>query len=183
MDFTRNCNIFILVLQILQSGFWSSCTHAQNPHSPQIKDRKYARTLSGLLSHSIPEIGVEELYEGKEKFILLDTREKKEFQISKIKDAIWVGYDDFDLERVRGLDKNKPIVCYCSVGYRSEKIGEKLRKAGFKDVRNLYGSVFEWVNHGYPLVDQNGSSTDSLHTYSHSWGKYITNPKIRKVYK
>ena len=42
-----------------------------------------------------------------------------------------VGFKDFDLSMVDDLPKDAIIVTYCSVGYRSERIGEKLKKAGF----------------------------------------------------
>lgn len=183
LNLIEKYKIFVVGIQLLISGFWFGCSHGQKAESPPVRDKKYAMTLSNLLSHSVPEIGVNEVYASREKFILLDTREKNEFQLSRIEHAIWVGFDDFNLERVRNLDKNKPVVCYCSVGYRSEKVCEKLKQAGFRDVKNLYGSIFEWVNQGYPLVDQNGRPTDSLHVYSRSWGKFVTQPKIRKVYK
>jgi len=31
------------------------------------------------------------------KAIILDVREKDEFEVSRLKNAIWIGYDDFDL--------------------------------------------------------------------------------------
>jgi 3-mercaptopyruvate sulfurtransferase SseA len=66
------------------------------------------------------------------------------------------------------------------VGYRSEKISEKLKQAGFKDVSNLYGGIFEWVNQGNPVVDENGKITDNIHAYSKTWGVWLN--KGVKVY-
>ena len=94
------------------------------------------------------DIEVTTLKTMKEKVILLDTREKKEYEISHIPGAIWVGYNNFKLKRVKEIAKDTKIVTYCSVGYRSERIGEKLQKAGFTDVSNLKGSIFKWVNEG-----------------------------------
>jgi rhodanese-related sulfurtransferase len=48
------------------------------------------------------------------------------------------------------------------VGYRSEKVTEKLQKAGFTQVSNLYGGIFEWVNQGYPIVNQSGATSDVI---------------------
>ena len=48
--------------------------------------------------------------------------------------------------------------------YRSEKIGKKLKKLGFKNVVNLYGGIFEWVNSGYPVYDSKGE-TEKIHPY------------------
>jgi len=71
--------------------------------------------------------------------ILLDAREPDEYAVSHLQGARNVGFEDFDLDTLSDIDKDAPIVIYCSVGYRSEKIGEKLQRAGFKNVVNLWG--------------------------------------------
>lgn len=113
--------------------------------------------------------------------ILLDARETKEFNISHIKGAIKVGYDNFSIASVKGLDKSKPVYVYCSIGYRSEKIGEKLQKDGFKKVYNVYGGIFNWANSGYKLEDKNGSTTTKVHGYNKDWSKWINGEKCTKI--
>jgi rhodanese-related sulfurtransferase len=75
--------------------------------------------------------------------VLIDSREKREFEVSHIDNAVWVGYDTFKMKRIKHIPKDQKIVVYCSVGYRSEKIAEKLIKKGYTKVSNLYGGVFE----------------------------------------
>ena len=41
---------------------------------------------------------------------------------------------------------------------------------------------FEWVNHGHQIVNTEGNSTDSLHTYNKRWSKYVYNPEITKTW-
>ena len=135
--------------------------------------------LDKLLSHSVEEVSAGEL-KTTEQVVLLDAREKKEYDVSKIADAIWVGYDDFDLTRVEGIDKNKEIVVYCSVGYRSEKVAEKLLAAGYKDVKNLYGGIFSWVNRERKVYDSLNNPTDKVHAYDKVWGAWLS--KGEKVY-
>ena len=113
--------------------------------------------------------------------ILLDAREKDEFEVSTIKNAIWVGYNDFDLSRVDTLNRDQEIIVYCSVGYRSSKIGIKLKEAGFNNVKNLYGGIFLWVNEGRPIFNDS-TLTQNIHAYNRKWGRFITNPDIEKVY-
>ena len=110
---------------------------------------------------------------------VLDTREKEEFEVSHLKDAAWVGYDTFPLQNVASLDKNKPVLVYCTVGARSQEIGKKLKDAGFKEVYNLYGGLIEWANEGKPIF-HGDSTTQKVHTYSKSWGIWLT--KGEKVY-
>ncbi len=54
------------------------------------------------------------------------------------------------------IGEESKVVVYCSVGYRSEKIAEKLKAAGYKNVFNLYGGIFEWENQNLPVYDSNG---------------------------
>ena len=108
--------------------------------------------------------------------IILDAREPEEFRVSHIKGALNVGYNDFSSEekQLQNLDKTKPVVVYCSVGIRSEKIGEKLKKAGFTNLKNLYGGIFEWKNKGFPVIDSTGKKTENIHIYGKMWGQYLS---------
>jgi rhodanese-related sulfurtransferase len=144
----------------------------------QVKSGAFRVMLKGLLSHSVPEISVPQAVEA-QNTTFLDAREPKEYDVSHIAGALPVGYDHFNLESVAQLDKNQPIVVYCSVGYRSEKITEKLLKAGFKNVSNLYGGIFEWVNQGHAVVDETGQ-TERVHAFNRSWGVWLK--KGKKVY-
>ena len=121
----------------------------------------------------VKDMTVQELIQVKEDVILLDAREKEEFEISHIPGAIWVGYDDFSMDRIKGIAKNKSVVTYCSVGYRSERIGEKLQKEGFTDVQNLEGSIFRWMNEGQEVVNKDGETTNKVHGFDAKWGKWV----------
>ncbi len=114
--------------------------------------------------------------------LLLDTREKEEFDISHIRGARWAGYDGFSLDSLRDVDKSQPIIVYCSVGYRSSVVAVKLMEAGYKKVRNLYGGIFRWANAHRALFDDS-TQTNKLHTYNESWGRFVTAPEIIKVTK
>jgi len=118
----------------------ASCGH-------EVNSRSFSLMLNGLLNHSVPELSVAEISKCRD-CVFLDAREHKEFDVSHVQNAVWVGYKTFNVETIRRLAKNKKIVVYCSIGYRSEKIAEKLLKAGYTDVSNLYGGIFEWVNAG-----------------------------------
>lgn len=104
----------------------------------------------------------------------LDTREKEEFNISHIKDAMCVGYDNFSLRSLKLIPKDHEIIVYCSIGARSQDIGERLRKAGYTNVKNLYGGFFQWSNSGHKKISSTGSITSQIHGYSEDWGKWIT---------
>jgi len=126
---------------------------------------------------SIPYISVEELrmFQMNDTVIILDAREPEEFKVSHLKSAINVGFNDFTSEekQLQKLNKNFPVIVYCSLGIRSEEIGEKLKKAGFNNIKNLYGGIFEWKNKGYPVIDSKGKETENIHAFSKHWSKYL----------
>ncbi len=143
-----------------------------------VENAKFDKELKKLLSHSVKEILPKDI-DSKDAILFLDSRELQEYQTSHIMNALYVGYNDFDLKRMDSVPKGKKIVVYCSVGYRSEKIAEKLKKAGFKDVSNLYGGIFEWVNNEKPVYNANGK-TDSVHAFDKTWSKWLL--KGKKIY-
>ncbi|WP_026462248.1 rhodanese-like domain-containing protein [Adhaeribacter aquaticus] len=136
-----------------------------NPH--------YKKMLEVMYRKTVPLITVSEAAQLTAEAVFLDTRERAEYEVSHIKGARWVGYKDFSLSRIQSLPKQTLIIVYCSVGYRSEKVGERLLKAGFTNVRNLYGSIFEWVNQDQPVYKKQLEPTTEVHTYSRSWGKWL----------
>lgn len=144
-----------------------------------VQEPAYQEKLQGLLSDRTPVIDVPQLALERTP-VLLDARPAEEYDVSHIAKARRVGYGDFDIAKVKDLPKDTAIVVYCSVGYRSGKVTEKLLKAGFTNVKNLYGGIFEWVNTGHIVVDDSGKSTDRVHTYNKSWSRWVT--KGVKVY-
>jgi len=144
-----------------------------------VNSQMYDIMLKTLLAHSVNEISVSEMVRRSEA-IILDARAKNEFDVSHIKGAVWVGYDGFSKNRVKDLDKENEVIVYCSVGYRSEIITEKLEKIGFSNVSNLYGGMFEWVNQDNDVVDNDGQITNKVHAFNQEWGIWLS--KGEKVF-
>ena len=137
--------------------------------------------LSELLekhnTENVPYISVEQLAMPKTKAIILDTRESQEYEVSHIKDALHVGYDNFEIESIENQipNKDQEIVVYCSLGIRSEVIASKLKKVGYTNVKNLYGGIFEWKNKDFSVYNAQEKETDSIHTFSKEWSKWLNN--------
>ena len=70
------------------------------------------------------------------------------------------------------ISKDTPIVTYCSVGYRSSSLADRLQQAGFTNVRQLEGSIFQWANEGRPLF-RGDQQVNEVHPYNETWGKYL----------
>lgn len=148
-----------------------------------ISQEKLDDLLHKLNSETIPYIYQDSLQKNFNDFIFLDAREPSEFKVSHLKNAVFVGYNKFNLKKtLKKLPKNKnaKIVVYCSLGVRSEDIAEKLKAKGYTNVFNLYGGIFEWKNNGNTIFC-NGKTTENVHAFDKEWGKWLT--KGIKVYE
>jgi rhodanese-related sulfurtransferase len=145
----------------------------------QVESDAYGVMLRTLLSHNVPEINVRDAARDSASILFLDARETNEYQVSHLFGALHVGYDRFHANSLSQIPRNQRLVVYCSVGYRSEKVTEKLRNAGFTNVSNLYGGIFEWVNQGYPVYRE-GKQVRQVHAYDRVWGVWLN--KGTKVY-
>ncbi len=149
---------------------------------PPVSNEKFDAELKRLLSFSVPVIGIDALQRLQDRAVLLDARARTEFETSHLPGARYVGYETFALDAVSDLPRDTTIVVYCSVGYRSERIAEKLKEAGFEKVYNLYGGIFEWANQNLPLHDSAGNPTRYIHTYDKRWSKWVSNPEFKKIW-
>ena len=78
---------------------------------------------------------------------------------------------------------NKFVVAYCSVGYRSSALVDKLinhfesledhRWKATLELYNLEGSLFQWANEKRELVTCTGRKTVFAHPYNAVWGKLL----------
>lgn len=136
----------------------------------------FDQKMQSLYNYTVPLITAGELDSLKNsELVILDIREKSEYDISHLEGARLVPYDDFDKKFVASIPKKSPIIVYCSVGYRSERIGEKLIEMGYTNVKNLYGGIFDWKNKGYSIINNQNQPTDSVHTYNESWSEWLYN--------
>ncbi|WP_199312436.1 rhodanese-like domain-containing protein [Phormidium tenue] len=99
--------------------------------------------------------------------ILLDVRRDDEFAVSHLPEAHCAA--SLEAALALGLDRDRPIVAYCSVGYRSARLVEQLQGLGYTEVYNLAGSIFKWANEGRSLASQS-EPAPRVHPYNASWG-------------
>lgn len=104
--------------------------------------------------------------------ILLDVREEAEYAVSHLPNAVRVQPGTDRSAFLDTLDRDAPIVAYCSVGYRSSELVQKLRERGFTNIRNLEGSIFEWANGGRS-VERDGRGVEEVHPFDEQWGKLL----------
>ena len=135
--------------------------------------------VKSVLGFTVPTLEAEQLSK-MGKVVIFDARERVEFEVSHLPNAKYLGDKDFTLKSVGSVSKTDTIVVYCTVGYRSEKIVEKLQKAGYKNVYNLFGGIFSWKNGGGKVVNSVGTETERVHAYNKAWGIFLL--KGEKVY-
>lgn len=140
--------------------------------------RLFDKQLELLYNKSVPLVQPVQLakeLDQEKRVVLLDIRTQAEYEVSHLAGAIFINYATFSSNQLKNTPLHTPIIVYCAVGVRSEKAGEKLLSAGYKNVRNLYGGIFKWKNRGYPVVGKSNLPTDSVHTYNRYWSVWLTN--------
>lgn len=178
MKFLKSIILFFVVT-IYSNGLLGQSAKETRP---KISSASFSSLLNKMIKEKVDLISVDELREKQDEFLILDARERDEYSVSHLEGAIYLGYENVDFSQLDGVDKDTPIVVYCSIGVRSENIGAQLLEQGFTNVQNLYGSIFEWANKGYPIVDNAGYPTKNIHGYSWVWGKWMTNKTYTKQY-
>lgn len=178
MDFKKWLN-YIGTLILLP---FTLLAQTQYSKTASCKEKQFDDKVNSYLSYSAPVISVADAHLKKSELIFLDAREFAEYEVSHIPGSRFIGYDQFKIEKIKDIAKDKKIVVYCSIGYRSEKIATKLKKEGYTNVYNLYGSLFEWVNAGYETTDHLGKPTVKVHTYNKKWSQWVKNPRSQKVW-
>eukprot|EP00127_Corallochytrium_limacisporum_P000234 Clim_evm2s8 gene=Clim_evmTU2s8 len=109
---------------------------------------------------------------------ILDIRPDEEYAVSKIPTAVQVlpELEGDDLTKRLddlGVNKNDPVLVYCSVGYRSCIMAQRMHQLGYDNVRNLEGSIFKWANESRPMVGGDGNQAKLVHPYNSTFGRLL----------
>ena len=102
----------------------------------------------------IKEIEVNDLNEkfnNKEDFILLDVRNLQEVMFSKINNSIHIPMNEIP-SRLDELDNKKEIIVQCKSGKRSAKVCEYLLTQNFTKIKNLKGGIIAWSEQIDPSI-------------------------------
>lgn len=161
-----SCNIVVLVLLCLsaaanadESGLeaMKKLIHSQFPDVTQISTAELAKWLTT---------------KEREPPLLLDVRSEKEYSVSHLPGAIRVDPDADPAAMFTNLIRAHPVVTYCSIGYRSSAMAQRMQKAGWRDVRNLEGSIFAWANEGR-LLEADGKRVTKVHPYNRVFARML----------
>jgi rhodanese-related sulfurtransferase len=123
----------------------------------------------GTLNAQYGVIDVQEFQRHAEtgKYQLLDVRtagEYRQLHLANALQADWTQSAEF-AERMKYLDKNKPILIYCASGGRSGQAGQWLLQQGFIKVENMAGGIIAWKQAGLPTESEAGLPSMTMKEY------------------
>jgi rhodanese-related sulfurtransferase len=81
---------------------------------------------------------------------LLDVRTPEEYQQGHLQGAVLIPINEIE-RRLGEISHSKPILVYCAVGSRSDKVGGFLAGKGFKNVYQMSDGIVGWYRNGFPI--------------------------------
>ena len=131
----------------------------------------------------VPQMSIEE-FDGRLREtpppLVIDVREAVEYEVSHLPGAVHAQGERI-AEAVAATAPDRPVVLYCSVGYRSSAAVADLIQSRDPEILdrvwNLEGSIFEWANSGRPIY-RGDNEVDHVHPYDRQWSKLLE-PHLR----
>jgi rhodanese-related sulfurtransferase/glutaredoxin len=104
---------------------------------------------------------------------LLDVRTAGEYQSGHLKNSLQADWNDQVqfVDRIKYLDKSKPLLVYCASGVRSGNAAKYLTGIGFKMVQNLKGGLNAWKLEGKAVESTGNTAQLSIEAYQASTKK------------
>ena len=131
----------------------------------------------------VPQMSIEELdrrLKDERPPLVIDVREPFEYEVSHLRGAVHAQGKDI-AELIAEAEPDRPVVLYCSVGYRSSAEVADLIQLNDPEIGdrvwNLEGSIFEWANSGRPVY-RDQEEVDRVHPYGKQWSKLLE-PHLR----
>lgn len=76
--------------------------------------------------------------------LLLDVRTTMEYDWFRVPGAVHAEYLLHDIQALKDVPADRPLVVICMTGHRSAIVAYKLKKAGFERVKNLTWGTLGW---------------------------------------
>lgn len=164
----------IIRFTVILSTLWvAACDGSPDPEAElEAMTRKVAKKFDEVRQLSTADLAAWLADPARKPPQLLDAREAAEFAVSHLPGAIRVDPEAGAEQVLAKIDKTRPVVVYCSVGYRSSALARRLIKGGHAQTMNLEGSIFKWANEGRPLV-RDGKPALKVHPYDDNYGSML----------
>lgn len=118
-----------------------------------------AALVSGMVTKTKAEIkrvsaaDVKAAIDAKEKMVLLDVRDKDEFDTGRLPGAINLSRGKLEFRIAATVpDLNAKVYVYCLTAARSAFATKTLNDLGYKNAVQMDASLEEWIKAGYPVV-------------------------------
>ncbi len=161
----------VMWLLVVMLGIHSSCISRGHLDWPTLKEN-LRKQFPNVARISTQELDDWLASPDRKQPILIDARESEEYAVSHLRNAKLASSEKEAIEILRGVEKDHPVVVYCSVGYRSSMMAQKLQTRGFVSVYNLEGSIFQWANENRPVYAAE-SRVSHVHPYDDNWGQLL----------
>jgi len=135
------------------------------------RDLEKIKAIAREVFPSVSQVGTATLAEwfqqSNPSLLLVDVRSPQEFAVSHLPGAVNL---QTAAQIAAAVNERKPArtVLYCSVGFRSSRLAQALMQQGLRDVMNLEGSIFQWINEGR-AVYQGEREVHKVHPYGKRW--------------
>jgi sulfur-carrier protein adenylyltransferase/sulfurtransferase len=125
------------------------------------------RDLLQSVKSEISEIDARDLQSRNGNTVLVDVRERDEWEEGHIPGAVHVprGFLESRIENV-APDRSAPVVLYCASGARSAFGAKALGELGYEDVVSLAGGFTDWKRNGYQVDLPRSLSPEKRTRYS-----------------
>lgn len=149
----------------------------KNPEEPTHEQTNENRVLKKYRSFRKKFLPMEEvsskealslLKSKKDDILFLDARTPIEQKVSTLPGALTFKELERQIHLNKNLAKEKTIIVYCTVGYRSAITTKELTKRGFR-AKNLMGGVLGWAQENGIFMDSKGEKTNRVHVYGKDW--------------
>ena len=101
---------------------------------------------------------------GQGQVVFVDVRKPAEMEISMLPGAV----SERVYETQADQFKDRTVVAYCTIGFRSGEFAEKMAEKGVM-VLNLEGGILAWVWEGGILHNAAGQTVKQIHVYAEKW--------------
>ena len=102
---------------------------------------------------TIPAVNAKELRERLDEVLLIDVRQRSEWDEGHIPGALHFEGGRVAWEQLP-FPYDKPLAIQCSSGNRSMSVSSVLRRRGYRNVIQVEGGITKWKRHGFPVTTE-----------------------------
>ena len=155
--------VILLILLVNLTGSFSMAFAEETQTAKETTLEMYAEYKKSFpgIDEYMPETAVANFND--KSIVFVDVRKEKEMDVSMLHGAVTRETFLNNIEKY----KDKTVVAYCTIGYRSGEFAEEMKKKGIK-VYNLAAGILGWLHAGGTIYDAIGP-VKRVHVYGKKW--------------